>query len=131
MTRLGRYAIYQVPGIAVVAAGVWMGCMYAGLPVWGGVALLTAWIVKDVAMYPLVADAYDSSPIGDPARLLGREGIVIQPLGPSGYIKLGGERWRARGYLDTGELPKGTRVRVESVEGLTLHVSVVDAPLDT
>jgi membrane-bound serine protease (ClpP class) len=55
-------------------------------------------------------------------ELAGAEGEVRQALDPVGQIFVEGALWRAR--LDDGEEPlgRGARVRVESVEGLTLRV---------
>lgn len=62
-------------------------------------------------------------------ELIGREAVVRQPLAPLGQVWLEGGLWAARlrdGGAD-GEAPIGSRVRVESVEGLTLQVRPLDA----
>jgi len=56
-----------------------------------------------------------------PQRIVGQEGVVRAP----GLVFVAGELWRAR-RADGGELPVGTRVRVEAVHGLELTV----APLE-
>ena len=55
-------------------------------------------------------------------ELIGATGDVRVPLDPLGQVFVQGALWRAR--IDDGvpRLDVGARVRVESVEGLTLHV---------
>jgi membrane-bound serine protease (ClpP class) len=63
-------------------------------------------------------------------ELVGAVGEVRQPLDPVGQIFVEGALWRARleGPM-RGErgLERGSRVRVESVEGLTLHVRPLES----
>jgi membrane-bound serine protease (ClpP class) len=62
-------------------------------------------------------------------EMLGATGDVRQALDPVGQIFVGGALWRAR--LAEGEgggppVPPGVRVRVESVDGLTLRVTPLE-----
>jgi membrane protein implicated in regulation of membrane protease activity len=52
-------------------------------------------------------------------NLVGAAGEVTEPLGPTGQIRVLGELWEARA---ASELPRGTRVRVIAMDGLTLEV---------
>jgi membrane protein implicated in regulation of membrane protease activity len=57
--------------------------------------------------------------------MVGAIGEVREPLDPMGQIFVEGALWRAtleRADGDQRTLGRGSRVRVESVEGLTLHV---------
>jgi membrane-bound serine protease (ClpP class) len=58
-------------------------------------------------------------------ELVGREAEVREPLDPVGAIWVEGALWKAR--VDDGEpaIEIGSRVRIESVDGLTLVVSPV------
>jgi membrane-bound serine protease (ClpP class) len=63
-------------------------------------------------------------------EMIGAVGEVREPLDPVGQIFVEGALWRARltgANGDRRQLDRGSRVRVESVEGLTLHVSPVGA----
>src|SRR5215216_1736813 len=60
-------------------------------------------------------------------EMIGAIGEVREPLDPLGQVFVQGALWRARLTDDRRELERGSRVRVESVEGLTLHVSPVVA----
>src|SRR5215216_538663 len=58
-------------------------------------------------------------------ELIGAVGEVREPLDPVGQIFVEGALWRAKlagANGDRRQLDRGSRVRVESVEGLTLHV---------
>lgn len=63
-------------------------------------------------------------------EMVGAEGEVREPLAPVGQVFVRGTLWRARavGGADAeAEIDRGDRVRVESVEGLTLRVIRLDA----
>jgi membrane-bound serine protease (ClpP class) len=63
-------------------------------------------------------------------EMIGAIGEVREALDPVGQIFVEGALWRARLIDSSGvqrPLERGSRVRVESVEGLTLHVSPVGA----
>jgi membrane-bound serine protease (ClpP class) len=63
-------------------------------------------------------------------EMIGAVGEVREPLDPVGQIFVEGALWRAKltgANGDRRQLDRGSRVRVESVEGLTLHVSPVGA----
>jgi membrane-bound serine protease (ClpP class) len=63
-------------------------------------------------------------------EMIGAVGEVREPLDPVGQIFVEGALWRAQltgANGDRRQLDRGSRVRVESVEGLTLHVSPVGA----
>jgi membrane-bound serine protease (ClpP class) len=59
-------------------------------------------------------------------EMIGAVGEVREPLDPVGQVFIQGALWRAQlvaGDEDRRALERGSRVRVESVDGLTLHVS--------
>ena len=55
-------------------------------------------------------------------EMVGTEAIVREPLDPVGQVYVDGALWKARSKSD-GAIPVGNRVRIESVDGLTLMVS--------
>lgn len=57
--------------------------------------------------------------------LVGREGIVVNDLAPTGVIKLASEEWTA--HAVRGTPVRGDHVRVVGVDGLTLEVEPVGA----
>jgi membrane-bound ClpP family serine protease len=59
-------------------------------------------------------------------NLVGATGEAAERLAPSGHVRVLGELWQAR---SSSELPRGARVRVVAVDGLTLEVEPAeDAP---
>lgn len=59
-------------------------------------------------------------------EMVGAEGVVRAELDPRGQVFAGGALWRAVPAAEGERIGRGDRVRVESVDGLTLRVSRVD-----
>lgn len=59
-------------------------------------------------------------------EMIGAVGEVRQRLGPVGQVFVSGALWRAEPVDGIEQLPSGARVRVESVDGLTLRVRPVE-----
>ena len=59
-------------------------------------------------------------------EMIGREGEVRSSLAPIGHIWADGALWRAKPADEGSPIPPGNRVRVESVDGLTLVVRPLD-----
>jgi membrane-bound serine protease (ClpP class) len=57
-------------------------------------------------------------------EMIGSEGEVREPLDPSGQVFVEGALWEAR-TAGEDEIGLGTRVRVKSVDGLTLMVEPI------
>lgn len=92
-------------------------------PVWLIGLGLATWIVKDALLFLLTWRAYDwEQASGTAHSLVGRQGLTGEALAPSGYIFIGGERWRAESK-NGRPIAAGTAVRVCEVQGLTLVVS--------
>jgi membrane-bound serine protease (ClpP class) len=60
-------------------------------------------------------------------ELIGSIAEVREPLDPTGQVFVSGALWQAR-TSGTGTIGLGTRVRIKSVDGLTLHVEPVPDP---
>jgi membrane-bound serine protease (ClpP class) len=55
--------------------------------------------------------------------MIGQVATVSRDLAPQGQVRLLGELWRAElAHPEVGPIPRGTRVRVVDVDGLTLRV---------
>ena len=63
-------------------------------------------------------------------EIVGAEGKVRIPLDPVGQVFIEGALWRARADGEA-EIPLGSRVRVEAVDGLTLVVRPLASAADT
>jgi hypothetical protein len=115
-------------GVAAVAVGIvaWTG---AGLPAWGEWALFGVLALVLLVFFRGWAKARWASPASARVEdtLVGEVGVATDGLAPnaSGRVELRGSPWSAR---NAGSEPvaAGGRVRVERVEGLTLHVRRAD-----
>ncbi len=125
--RLLRYALFQIPGAALVAV-----LLVAAVRWWDwspslALGLMAAWLLKDALLYRFVAIAYEPDSAREPDPLIGSRGVVTRRLDPAGYVRLGAELWRAVAARDAGAIPPGAPVRVRARRGLTLEVEP-DAP---
>jgi membrane protein implicated in regulation of membrane protease activity len=120
--RILRYALFQVPGAALVAALLAAAADWWEWPTRWALLLMASWLIKDIVMYRFVAVAYDSDPDLDRDPLIGARGIATQPLDPSGYVRVGAELWRAVRVHGAARIPSGAPVRVRARRGLTLEV---------
>src|SRR5262245_13063232 len=100
-----RDAGHDVPVAAIVVAGV----------------ILAGFIV--FASRKAIAAHRDEPVRTGSEELVGAVGEVREPLDPVGQVFIDGALWRARSAGE--QIGPGTRVRVTSVEGLTLEVEPV------
>ncbi len=121
---LPKYLLFQVPGIVIVFGALWLLWPVTGLPVWMGAATAAGWVIKDLALYPLVRGAYEGRVPTGAARLVGARGVARERIEPDrgGYVVVRGERWRARPAEGTAAIEAGTRVVIEDSAGLELTV---------
>jgi membrane-bound serine protease (ClpP class) len=112
---LGALILIRSP---LTGAGVSLGAAL-------GVVLPFAVIVIILMRFVMRSREWKSSTGSE--ELVGEEGVVAEPAAASGMglVRVHGELWRAT--LGTA-FPKGTRVRVKKVEGLTLQVEPVNQP---
>jgi len=122
----GKYLLFEAPGWFLVAALAWGARGWWGLPDWAALAVVAAFVAKDLVLFPFVRHAYEVEMRENGSHLVGTTACVEQALDPEGWVRLGSELWRAR--ATEGEaFPIGTRVSVEAVEGLTLRVTAAPA----
>jgi membrane-bound serine protease (ClpP class) len=101
-----RDAGHDLPVAAIVAGG----------------AILAAFVV--FASRKALAAHRDEPVRTGSEELVGAVGEVREPLDPDGHVFIQGALWRARA-TDRGRVEPGNRVRVRSVDGLTLEVEPV------
>ena len=127
---LAKYLMFQVPGMAL--AGV---VLVALVRIWGlsprtALLLFAFWVIKDIAMYPLLRNAYAGSSHDAGEALVGALGTARERLDPAGYVRVGSELWRAEVSAEHGPVESGAAVRVRAVQNLTLQVEPVRDDLD-
>jgi membrane protein implicated in regulation of membrane protease activity len=115
------YLLLQVPDILLAGAILAVLHLWANLPFAWAVGVFVAWIVKEIAMYPLVRSAFAPSRTG-PEAFIGARGVVKDALAPLGYVRLDGELWRAESLRPEQAVPVGASVVVRAVQGLTFLV---------
>jgi membrane-bound serine protease (ClpP class) len=94
-----------------------------GLITLGVLSLITVFVIT-----PKVLRAHRDEPVRTGwEEVVGSVGEVREPLDPDGQVFVGGALWQARLADEGAEVGVGNRVRVESVDGLTLVVRPVSA----
>ena len=73
-------------------------------------------------MYPVVWKSY--APASRIHGMIGEVCEVQTPLAPKGHVFVRGEVWKAEISDRNASIPKGSKVQVTDVEGLTLFVEV-------
>jgi membrane protein implicated in regulation of membrane protease activity len=118
-----RYALLQLPGIALAGLALYALHRWWRLAAWEAWLLLALWIAKDALLYLPLRRALSAGEgrLGA-AALVGAEAVVEQELAPRGRVRVRGELWQAQAP-DGDAIAAGTRVRVRAVRGLTLEVA--------
>jgi len=117
-----RYALLQVPGVALLVVLLMVVQRWVDLPVWFSWGLVGLWVAKDVIFFPFTWRAYDWDRSGDANSMLGARGVTEEQMAPSGYIRVRGELWKAEVMGDGPRIGRGEAVRVRAIRGLTLLV---------
>jgi membrane-bound serine protease (ClpP class) len=130
-----KFPTHGVLGVGGVVAMVLGALMLIRSPLTGmGVSLSTAlgvaipFAIIIVILMRLVLRSFTWKPSTGKEELVGEEGEVTEPVGAGGGMaRIHGELWRAAA-LPGETIPRGARVRVQKVDGLTLEVQVVKPP---
>jgi membrane protein implicated in regulation of membrane protease activity len=117
-----RYLLLESPGwllagVAAAAARRWLGFSTAL-----AVTFVGLWVALDLLFYPWVKDALAGQAPSPADELVGRIGVVVEPLAPRGMVRLGAELWRAEASPQGTPIGRERQVRVREVRGLTLVV---------
>ena len=115
------YLLLQLPDILLAGLILFVLHRWAGLPYGWAVGAFVVWVVKDIAMYPLVRSAFAPARTGAEA-FIGARAVVADALAPLGYVRLDGELWRAESLRPQQAIPAGAPVVVRAVQGLTFLV---------
>lgn len=121
MRTITRYYLFQIPGW--IFAGILLAVLRLlfDLPLWIATGLFVLLVIKDVALYPILRNAYEIGESGA-AELVGLKGIARDRLDPYGYVSVRGELWRARVENGSGPVPSGSPVKVVAGHRMTLTV---------
>ncbi len=122
---LVRYTLFQIPGLILLGLGVAAAVRWWDLSVFTAYGVVAVWIAKDVIMYPILRIAYEAGGSSGVDAIHGALGVVTQSLVPSGYVRLGSERWKAELVCGSETVSVGSAIRVVELRGLTLIVEPV------
>jgi membrane-bound ClpP family serine protease len=117
-----RYAMFQLPGVAVVVVLLLVLQRWADLKPWQIGSLVALWVAKDAVFYPFVWKAYQWKPAGDENPMIGARAVARERLDPSGHVDVRGEIWRAEVTGGSRPVEKGEAVRIRGMHGLVLFV---------
>lgn len=115
------YLLLQLPDVLLAGVLLIVLHRWAAISVEWAVGVFAVWVVKDIAMYPLVRSAFAPSRTG-PEAFIGARGVAEDALAPVGYVKFNGELWRAESLRPQQAIPAGALVVVRAVQGLTFLV---------
>jgi membrane-bound serine protease (ClpP class) len=133
--KIGGHAVFAVGGIAaLIASGLLLfntggGAFSIDVPV----VIVAAALLGGMTLFAVSkAVAARHGPVSTGwEEMVGREGVVRVPLEPVGQIFVQGALWRARlADPEADAPPVGDKVRVDSVDGLTLNVTPLGAATD-
>lgn len=121
-----RYLLFQIPGW-LLAAGV-------GLALWRWeflsaplcVAGFIVWVLKDLALYPLLRRVYEIDRRTGAQALIGTRGFAQGDLAPAGFVRVRGELWSATALLPKGTISAGTEIEIVGAERMTVIVRPLD-----
>jgi membrane protein implicated in regulation of membrane protease activity len=114
---LGPVALAAV--VAGVAAAVGLGVVVQLLLFVAG-SVASVWLLRPIARRHLQMPAAMRT---GTAALEGTKAVVLQRVDAhGGRVRIGGEEWSARAYMDDQVLEPGTRVEVVKIEGATALV---------
>ena len=122
---IARYTLFQIPDLILLSLGLAAAVRWWDLSVFTAYGVVAIWIAKDIIMYPILRIAYESGGSSGVDAIHGALGVVTQPLVPSGYVRLGSERWKAELVCGSGTVSVGSAIRVVELRGLTLIVEPV------
>lgn len=118
---LTRYLLFQLPEWGLVVLLLVALNRFTDAPTWLLVACGAGFVIKDVALYPWMRRAYEHVGSDPGENLVGRQGVATSAVAENGWVRVDAELWRAE--AGAGEIAKGTRVRVQALDG---HVLVVE-----
>lgn len=119
---VGKYTLFQIPGLLLLAAALAVFDHWLAIPVWVWFVVLGGWVLKDALIFPFVWRSFDDAQRGYAYSPVGLIGVALEPLEPTGRIRVRGERWRAELADGVGPIPAGASVRVAAIRGLVLLV---------
>jgi membrane-bound ClpP family serine protease len=118
-----RYLAFEAPSWVLLAVVLVVLVRVWDLSIALAALVLGLWVLKDLALFPVLRIAYEpGGGSGGAENLLGALAVVSVALDPEGWVQIGAERWRARVSARHAPVELGVEVRVVAIEGLLLRV---------
>lgn len=123
-------AVAVVSGIleqaVLVAVVLWLLPRFGiDIPLWALVVMMIALGAYGCVAFTLGKKALERKPMMASEAMIGGKCIVMMPLAPRGYVKVGSELWQASSPGSV--IQKGKEVVIVGIEELTLLVAPVDS----
>ncbi len=118
-----KYALLQLPGLLVGAIVLIALVKWVGLPLWAADGLFAFWVMKDIALYPLVRTSYEAEVKTGTERLVGENGVAQEWLCPRGMVRVRGEIWKAQTESPEQRIEPSSEIKITGARGMTLIVS--------
>ena len=119
----GKYLLLQIPGWIIATIILWSAQQWLAASPWIVSVGVSAWILKDLVLYPLVRTAYESDVKTGIEQLIGDRGVVQNELAPRGKVRVRGELWSAEIASGSQPLAQGEPVLILGAQGITLIVT--------
>ena len=112
---------------AVAIAALVAAVVALAVPLWLQIVVFIAASLASLGLLRPIAKAHLKTPAAlrtGTAALIGQRAIVLERVDSrGGQVKIGGEIWTARTYMEDAVLEPGTRCDVLKIEGATALVS--------
>jgi len=118
-----KYTLFQLPEVLFFAAALTVAGRWMTIPTWFFWGVLFFLIIKNIAIFPFVWRAYDSRDAKRLYHMIGKKGVVIEPLRPQGVVRVNGELWKAEISDKTVQVYQDEPIRVDDVRGFCLIVT--------
>ena len=121
-----KYALLQLPELLFFITVLIVARRWFSIPPWFFWGFIVFLIVKDAIIFPFVWRAYDNRDAKRVHQLIGKKGMVVEPLKPYGVVRVNGELWKAEVSGKGPPVDRGEYIRVEDVKGYRLLVEKTD-----
>lgn len=115
-----KYTLIQMVDLALLVVVLLVLRQWFDISFWLTAVLIILWIIKDIALFPLLRGSYEG--VSEKHPMIGTRGFARDRLEPSGYVWVNGELWHAEMTKETEPIDAGEPLRVLDVRGLTLVV---------
>jgi membrane-bound ClpP family serine protease len=122
MKTFAKYLLFEIPQWILLALILWVLVETADLPVWAVQGFFVVWVLKDIAIFPLVRNAYENDAKTGIEELIGVKATTQDRLDPEGFVRIHGVLWKARAEPADQPINRDTVVTVCAARGLTLIV---------